>query len=180
MDSNASDIRQHRHMLTPEQFSLRWRSEVVAKDSIPEDVKLLTAPAQQLASVRLPESARRFLAEAGLPKGCAPFLGFEEVGKGLPRIWERYSPGQWRPEEKAGLEHYLLIGYDDEAGNPICVDERDGRVFVVEPERLKAFERVDPPAVAKGAFWSREAAAARENEKEGNDHGRKKPWWRFW
>ncbi len=203
-------------MLTPEQFSLRWRSEVVAKDSIPEDVKLLTAPAQQLASVRLPESARRFLAEAGLPKGCAPFLGFEEVGKGLPRIWERYSPGQWRPEEKAGLEHYLLIGYDDEAGNPICVDERDGRVFVVEhellfdpkarearimfvnsgiaelaesllvfnttspPERLKACEKVDPPAVAKGAFWSREAAAARENEKEGNDHGRKKPWWRFW
>src|SRR5437667_109637 len=74
--------RQHQHMLTPEQFSLRWRSEVVAKDSIPEDVKLLTAPAQQLASVRLPESTRRFLVEADLTKGCAPFLGFEEVGKG--------------------------------------------------------------------------------------------------
>ena len=123
-------------MLTPEQFSLRWRSEVVAKDPTPEDVKLLTAPAQQLVSVRLPESARRFLAEAGLPKGCAPSLGFEEVGKGLPRIWERYSPGQWRPEEKVGLECYLLIGYDDDAGNPICVDERDGRVVEIEHELL--------------------------------------------
>jgi hypothetical protein len=188
-------------MITPEQFRLRWRSEVAAKNPNPEDVRLLTTPAQQLASVRLPESCRQFLAEAGLPKGCAPSLGFEEVGKGLPRIWERYSPGQWQPEEKVGLDHYLLIGYDDDAGNPISVDERDGRVVELEHEllfspkeaharimfmnsgipelaesllvfqttppgeRLAALARVDPPAVTKGAFWFREAAADRIRKK---------------
>src|SRR5688572_32911819 len=100
------------HMLTPAQFSLRWQSEVLARESVPGDGKLLTLPAQELASVRLPEAARQFLREAGLPKACAPFLSFEEVGEGLPRIWERYSPGQWRPKEKSVFEHYLLLGSD--------------------------------------------------------------------
>jgi hypothetical protein len=123
-------------MLTPEQFTSRWQSEVVAKDTLPEDVKLLTLPAQRLATCKIPDSARQFLVEAGLPNACAPFLGFEEVGKGLPRIWERYAPGQWQPDEKIGLEHYVLIGYEDNAGNPICLDELDGRVVTVEHELL--------------------------------------------
>ena len=48
------------------------------------------------------------------------------------------------------------------------------------PERLKELARVDPPAVIKDAFWSREATAERENEDEHADPSRKKPWWRFW
>ena len=205
-------------MLTPQKFSLRWHSEVVAKDSVPEDARLLTAPAQRLGSLRLPESTRHFLSEAGLPKACAPSLGFEEVGKGLPRIWERYSPGQWRPEEKAALEHYLLIGYDDGGGNPICVDERDGQVSLLEHELLfdpkagearnmfvnsgvpelaecllvfrttpsqsllETLRQVDPPAVVKGAFWWRWAAAEwGKNEGTGLWSGLTRPLqWKFW
>ena len=135
-------------MLTPAQFTLRWQSEVLARQSLPEDAKLLTLPAQQLASVRLPEAACRFLREAGLPKACAPFLSFEEVGEGLPRIWERYSPGQWHPEERAVFEHYLLLGSDDDAGNPLCIDERDGRVISVEHELL-----FDPRARTSGTTF---------------------------
>ncbi len=185
-------------MLTPGQFSLRWQSEVLAKESVPGNAKLITLPAQQLASVGLPEAARRFLGGAGLPEACAPFLSFGAVGEGLPRIWERYSPGQWRPEEKVPFEHYLLLGYDDDAGNPVCIDERDGRVVTVEhellfepkargrrttfvnsgvpelaecllvfhtaspPALLEALRRVDPPAVAPGAFWSCLATPRRE------------------
>ena len=124
-----------RHMPTPEQFRSKWRSQVEAKSSLPEDMKLLTFTSQAPDSIRLPESARRFLAEAGLPASCAPCLSFEEVGKGLPRIWEVFSPAEWRPEEKVSLEHFRMIGSDG-SGNPFCVDERDGRVVMLDHELL--------------------------------------------
>jgi|ERR1043166_984069 hypothetical protein len=128
---------------TPTNFKSRWLAEVVRNDPLPDDVQLITAAAPRLADTRLPESARQFLAEAGLPKSCAPCLTFEEVGKGLPRIWELYSPTEWNAEEKRPVEHYLMIGGDG-CGSPVCVDERDGRVVVVDhelfsdPERLAA------------------------------------------
>jgi hypothetical protein len=109
----------------------------VATSSLPEDLKLLTASSQALASKPLPDAARRFLTEAGLPWRCAPCLCFEEVGKSLPRIWEVYSPGQWKPEEKVSLEHYLMLGSDG-SGNPICLDDRDGRVVMLDHELLFA------------------------------------------
>src|SRR2546423_2939162 len=110
-------------MLTPAQFTSRWRSDVIAKDPLPEDSELVTAPPDKAASTRLSVAAREFLVQAGLPKSCAPCLCFEEVGKGLPRIWELYSPTGWKPEEKAPLELYLMLGSDG-GGSPICVDER--------------------------------------------------------
>src|SRR5690349_19016276 len=116
-------------MLTPEQFSARWRSEVVAKDSVPGDLELLTVSPERPASGSLSEPARQFLAKAGLPRGCAPCLCFEEVGKGLPKLWEVFAPGQWDEKEKTSLQHYLLLGSDG-SGNPICVDTRDQRIVL--------------------------------------------------
>jgi hypothetical protein len=129
--------------ISPAQFKTRWHSEVVANDPLPDDVQLITSPAARLANTRLPESARQFLNEAGLPKSCAPCLNFDEVGKGLPRIWEIYSPTEWSADEKRPLEHYWMIGGDG-AGSPICLDERDGKVVLVDhelfsdPKRLAA------------------------------------------
>jgi hypothetical protein len=128
-------------MIAPAYFKSQWLTDVVAKDPLPDDVQLVTAPASRLAATRLPESASQFLAEAGLPKACAPCLTFEEVAKGLPRIWELYSPTEWTAKEKQPLEHYLMIGGDGD-GNPICVDERDGRIVVVDHELLFDPKRV--------------------------------------
>lgn len=122
-------------MLTPEQFRTRWEKEVVATDKLPDDVRLVTVPSERLTSFRLPQAARDYLSKAGLPKACAPCLSFEETGKGLARLWEVFSPGQWQPIEKVGFEHYLMLGADGE-GNPLCIDERDGKVVLLDHELL--------------------------------------------
>lgn len=82
-------------MLSPQQFKEDWEAEVVAKDSLPDDVRLLVVPVERLTSLRLTEAARHHLAEAGLPKACAPCLTFDEIEKGLPRLWDVFSPGSW-------------------------------------------------------------------------------------
>jgi hypothetical protein len=120
-------------MLTPDQFIARWQEEVATK--ITGDEGLVTAPPELVAACPLTEQTRRFLIEAGLPKSCAPCLTFDELADGLQRLWDVYSPGQWAPNEKLELEHYGLIG-SDSSGNPICVDERDGRVVLLDHELL--------------------------------------------
>jgi hypothetical protein len=127
-------------MLAAQQFRDKWQVEVVANSKLPDDERLVTVPPERLASLRLSPSAREYLSEAGLPKACGPCLSFEEGH--LPRLWEVFSPSQWRPEEKVGLEHYLMIGSDG-AGNPLCIDERDGRVVLLDHELLFDVRRRD-------------------------------------
>jgi hypothetical protein len=123
-------------MLTPNQFVQRWNAEALAKSADLDDEQLATLPSRRTADFpRLPEMTRKFLAEAGLPKSCAPFLSFNDLAHGLRHVWDVFSPGQWKPEEKRGLEHYAMIGFDG-SDNPICVDERDGRVVAIEHELL--------------------------------------------
>jgi hypothetical protein len=123
-------------MLTPNQFVQRWHSEILAKRADRDDEQLATLPSRDVGDFpRLPEAARQFLAEAGLPKSCAPFLSFDDLAHGLRHVWHVFSPGQWKPEEKHGLENYAMIGSDG-SGNPICVDERDGRIVAIEHELL--------------------------------------------
>ena len=129
-------------MLSPNQFKERWQADVVVREPLIDDLQLVAVPAERLAPLRLPQAAREFLAEAGLPRACAPFLCFEEVSKGLPRLWEVFAPGQWQPHEKAGLEHYLMIGSDG-GGNPFCIDERDGKVVMLDHELLFDLKKRD-------------------------------------
>ena len=196
-------------MITPKEFAARWQAEVVealeapdeVKDQLREDLKLVTPPPERLTALRIPEDARQFLAEAGLPKSCGPFLTFEEVAQGLPRLWEVYSPGQWTARELVPMEPYLMLGSEG-AGDPICLDERDGRVVLLDHEihfrevrafvncslpqlaeslliyetvpaesRSEELRRIDPPAVEKGAFWWHETRLETQ---------RKKPWWKLW
>jgi hypothetical protein len=122
-------------MLSPRQFVLRWQEEVVATNADSDD-QLVDLPSHRAADLPLiPETARRFLVEAGLPQSCAPCLTFGDLTHGLQYLWDVFSPGQWRPEEMQGLAHYGLIGSDG-AGNPICIDERDGRVILIDHELL--------------------------------------------
>jgi hypothetical protein len=197
-------------MLTPSEFVERWRAEVAARSRLPDDERLVTAPPESLgagANARLPDDTRRFLAEAGLPASCAPCLTFDEVGRGLPGIADVFSPGRWSGEERARVEHYRMIGSDG-AGNPLCVDARDGRVFLVDHEdhfrttqfmntsvahlaecllafhtaapadRRQALRRVDALAVDDGAFWSYETAPEAPAAAPGAPA--KRPWWKIW
>jgi SUKH-4 immunity protein of toxin-antitoxin system len=122
-------------MLTPHEFAYRWQREVVAKSAVPDSDRLVTAPRDLIVGVSISDEARRFLTEAGLPYSCAPCLAFDEVAQGLQRLWEVFAPGQWKPNEKHGLEHYGLIGFDG-SGNPICLDERTGHVVLIDHELL--------------------------------------------
>lgn len=122
-------------MLTPQQFADRWQAEVVAKSAVPDSDRLVTAPPKLIAGVSLSDENRQFLTEAGLPESCAPCLTFEDVAQGLQRIWEVFAPGQWKTNEKLGLERYGMIGSDG-AGNPICLDEQTGRVVLIDHELL--------------------------------------------
>ena len=194
-------------MLTPSQFVERWQAEVVARSALPEDLRLVTAPPERIHALALPDDTRRLLTEAGLPESCAPFLGFKDVGRGLPRIGEVYSPGQWTDEEKSRFDHFRMIGSDG-AGNPLCVDVRDWRVFLVDHEdrfrttqfmnssvphlaecllafqtapktdRREALRRVDAPAVDESAFWFYETFV--ESPATGANVPAAKPWWKFW
>jgi len=122
-------------MLTPQEFAERWQTEVVAKSDLPDRDRLVTAPPNLIASVALSDETRQFLTDAGLPESCAPCLAFDEVAHGLQRLWQVFSPTQWKPHEKHGLENYGLIGFDG-AGNPICIDEKNGQVVLIDHERL--------------------------------------------
>lgn len=128
-------------MLEPSTFVERWR-EIQAKSALPEEDKLCTT--SQFSTYVLPENAKRFLREAGLPVSSSPFLSFNKVER-LPRIWEIFSPTQWDQKLKDRVAPYIMIGSDD-AGNPICLDESsNGRVVIVDHETL----------FAKTSFWSR-------------------------
>jgi hypothetical protein len=193
-------------VLTPSEFARRWQAEVVARSKLPDDLRLVTAP-PGFDATGLAEGARRFLVEAGLPESCAPFVGFKDIGRGLPRISDVYSPGHWSVGDATRITHFRMIGGDG-AGNPLCVDVRDGRVVLVDHEdhfrttqfmnssvehlaecllayhatpatdRREALRRVDPPALEDGAFWFYETSA--DNRSATVETPPAKTWWRFW
>lgn len=177
-------------MLKPETFATRWQHEVVAKEPeiIRDDTMLIACPAGSAALASIPEDSARFLAEAGLPKSCAPFLSFDEVGKGLPKL-----TAVWRLDGVSGVDTDFLSRYhtlgSDGAGNPLCIDTQEmGKVFMVDhddafrsrrlvassvPQLAEAlliihtqphedfltlFQEVDPPACGPDSFLPPEVA----------------------
>lgn len=121
-------------MLKPETFVTRWQQEVVANEpELIRDDFLLTVCSPDVPILKeIPADSARFLVEAGLPSSCAPFLSFDEVGKGL-----RPLISVWRLEGASGVDTQFLSRYhtlgSDGAGNPICIDiEEPGKVFMVD------------------------------------------------
>jgi hypothetical protein len=94
-------------MLSPDEFVRRWG----------EDEPLSAAPEDRLHGCSLPPDARRFLAEAGLPKSAAPYLTFSlDSDSGLTPvhlIWTCLEEGYSR---------FRMIGQTG-FGDPICLDE---------------------------------------------------------
>lgn len=181
-------------MLKPETFAMRWENEVVANEPefIRDDTRLCVCPPGAGVLTLIPDESARFLVEAGLPKSCAPFLSFNEVGKGLPKLIS-----VWRLNEVSGvdtdfLSRYHILGSDG-SGNPICIDtEEHGSIFMVDhddafrsrllvassvPQLAEAllivhtrpreqfvrfFEKIDPTACAPDTFLPIEVAMLTE------------------
>jgi hypothetical protein len=123
-------------MIEPIEFVERWTQEIVATDKVPDESRLCRASKEQISGRTLTPVCRQFLTEAGLPISSAPFLTFEEVEKGLPRLWEVYSPVCWKPFEKNRVLQYAMIGGDG-SGSAICIDESNQcRVVIVDHETL--------------------------------------------
>lgn len=121
-------------MLKPETFAAQWQQEVVANEPefIRDDLLLIVCPPDLEVLAQIPEDSARFLVEAGLPRSCAPFLSFDEVGKGLPKLIT-----VWRLDCVSGVDTDFLSRYhtlgSDGAGNPLCIDiEEPGKVFMVD------------------------------------------------
>jgi hypothetical protein len=76
--------------------------------------------------------SRRVLKNAGLPGSAAPCLSFRDAAT-MPRIWEVFAPGGWKEQEKSHLLCFRMLGADG-AGNPICVDEETGEVWLLDHE----------------------------------------------
>ncbi len=100
-------------MITAESFREQW-----GRDGDPP----LPFPGGATDDVAIPESAKAFLNNAGLPEAAAPFLDFSDRGDGpLPRASEAWGIGP-------AFTAHRVIGSND-CGDPICLDERaQGRV----------------------------------------------------
>lgn len=93
-------------------------------------------PASALSGHTLPDDARHFLLEVGLPEEAAPYLSFEP------------SSLDWlgRNEE---LGRYIGIGSDG-AGNPIVIDQ-DGAIWWIDHEAPNARTFVNSSPAQLGA-----------------------------
>jgi hypothetical protein len=185
-------------MLNPETFVTRWQHEVVANEPeiVRDDLVLLVCPPDLEVLAQIPENSARFLVEAGLPRSCAPFLSFDEVGKGLPKLIT-----VWRLDGVYGVDTEFLSRYrtlgSDGAGNPLCIDlEEPGKIFMVDhddafrsrrvvassiPQLAEAlliiqtqphehfqrlFGQIDPDACGDDAFLPREVAMLIEDARQ--------------
>lgn len=114
-------------MISAHDFKQRWQAGG-------EDI-LVPFPATSLEDVRIPENAKAFLIEAGLPADAAPFLSFELPKKGpLPRVPEKL----WHLTPD--YARFRIIGSNG-AGDPICLDEEtEGQVIYLNHDNY--FERL--------------------------------------
>jgi hypothetical protein len=71
--------------------------------------------------------------DAVLPSEAAPFVSFDKAAD-QPRLWEVFGPkNSWSATEKKHLDSYRMIGSDG-CGNPICVEDRTGVVWMLDHE----------------------------------------------
>jgi hypothetical protein len=86
-----------------------------------------------------------------LPEEAAPFLTFGEFAS-QPRIWEVFGiPEQWPQAERSRLDAWRMIG-SDSAGDPICIEETTGAVWVLNHEnrfRTRVFFNSSVPQLAE-------------------------------
>ncbi len=99
--------------MTPEEFKAEWERE--------ETSHLVRYPRSAVLALGIPDEAKSFLTNIGLPEDAAPFLNFGSSSHiYIPPVTEVWN---------AGEQHYRIIGSNG-YGDPVCIDtESAGRVF---------------------------------------------------
>jgi len=99
--------------MTPDEFKTQWESEKTSQ--------LVRYPCSVVLDLAIPEGAKSFLTDIGLPEDAAPFLDFGGSSHiSIPTVTEVW---------KAGDRRFRVIGSNG-YGDPVCVDtESAGRVF---------------------------------------------------
>jgi len=99
--------------MTSDEFKTQWEREKTSR--------LVRYPRSIVLELAIPEEAKSFLTEIGLPDSAAPFLDFGgSTCISIPTVTEVW---------KAGERRYRIIGSNG-YGDPVCVDtESAGRVF---------------------------------------------------
>jgi hypothetical protein len=98
--------------MTPDEFKAQWERE--------ETTQLVRYPRSAVLDLVIPDEAKSFLTDIGLPEEAAPFLDFGSSSHiSIPTV-----AAVW----KAGDPRYRIIGSNG-YGDPVCVDiESAGRV----------------------------------------------------
>lgn len=105
-------------MITPKYFFDNWDKEI---DPLVEYEK------NRVGLLILPDDAKGFLIQAGLPESAAPFLNFETSAKGgATKLIEKYKL-------KNSFSKYIYLGFTGN-GDIVCVIENVGEVVYLEPE----------------------------------------------
>jgi hypothetical protein len=86
-----------------------------------------------------------------LPVDAAPFLSFAYAEE-APYLWQVFGlPQDWSATDRARLGAYPMIGSDG-AGNPLCVEEPTGAVWLLDHEdrfRTRQFVNSGVPQLAE-------------------------------
>lgn len=137
-------------MLTPEEFRQRWNEP---------GHPLITIPRHVLADISIPEEAKRFLAEAGVPE--EEYLGYP-VDINLPKLPRSGLPGT--KNLPVSYERYRVFGdrlYRDYA----CLDEA-GQGQIVEIDLKTAQMRKGLTEEEMEMFYAGTLPPFEENEEE--------------
>lgn len=131
--------------MTPEEFRTLWERE--------ETSQLVRYPQSAVLGLAIPQEAKSFLMEIGLPEEAAPFLDFGGSSHvRMPTVTEVW---------KAGEQRYHIIGSNG-YGDPVCVDtESAGRVFYLlhDDEMTPRFMNSSIPQLAYSLLAFRKVVA---------------------
>lgn len=105
-------------MITPKHFFDSWDKEIDP---------LVEYDINKINLLNLPNEAKDFLIEAGLPESASPFLNFESSAKGgAVKLTEKYKVDN-------GFSKYVYLGFTGN-GDVICLVEGNGEVVYLEHE----------------------------------------------
>ena len=142
-------------MITPEQFSQMWGTGLIR-----------TEPTA-VAGLNIPQAARRFLTEAGLPREAGYDISFDRPEDELPTLPEAFPNGYDFPSEYNCMHP---IGVD--GATLLCLEEGTGHVYSIDIDGQNIptrFVNSSLPALAECLLVNRVTSPEARTDSGGED-----------